>query len=114
MNHLSSLKSAKGGRQLLWLWGHWTTGGPYSLLGDGSMATQKPGTKLTIISGVLRGRRCIHEEDVFDKSVDSPVPVPAFRVRLVTEDGEPVRSVVVGCIASRWAGDKAAAERHYW
>jgi len=51
------------------------------------MATQKPGTKLTIISGSLRGRRCIHEEDVLDKSVDSPVPVPAFRVQLVTEDG---------------------------
>jgi len=61
------------------------------------MATQQPGTKLTIISGSLRGRRCIHEADVFDISLDSPVPVPAFRVHLVTEDGEPDRSVVVGC-----------------
>jgi len=66
------------------------------------MATQQPGTKLTIISGTLRGRRCIHEADVLDKSVDSPaVPVPAFRVHLVTEDGEPDRSVVVGCHSVR-------------
>jgi len=60
------------------------------------MATQPPGTKLTIISGCLRGRRCIHEADVLDKSVDSPVPVPAFRVRLVTEEGEEEHTVVVG------------------
>ena len=53
------------------------------------MATQQPGTKLTIISSSLRGRRCIHEADEFDKSVDSPVSVPAFRVRLVTGDEEP-------------------------
>ena len=61
------------------------------------MATQPPGTKLTIISGSLRGQRCIHLADVFDKSVDSPVPVPAFRVQLVAEEGEPVQVVVVGC-----------------
>ena len=61
------------------------------------MATQQPGTKLTIIAGSLRGRRCIHEADVFDKSLDSPVPVPAFRVLLVTDNEEPDRSVVVGC-----------------
>ena len=61
------------------------------------MATQQPGTKLTIISGSLRGRRCVHQADVYDKSVDSPVPVPAFRVRLVTEEGEPDQLVVLGC-----------------
>ena len=61
------------------------------------MPTQKPGTKLTIISGSLRGRRCIHEADVLDKSVDSTVPVPAFRVQMVTEDGVPECSVVVCC-----------------
>ena len=61
------------------------------------MATQQPGNKLTIISGPLRGRYCIHEADVFEKTLDSPVPVPAFRVHLVTGDGEPNRSVVVGC-----------------
>ena len=65
------------------------------------MATQQPGTKLTIISGCLRGRRCIHEADVLDQSVDSPVPVPAFRVHLVTEDGQPDRLVVVGCHSVR-------------
>ena len=48
------------------------------------MATQQPGTMLTIIAGAIRGRRCIHEAEVFEISVDSPVPVPAFRVRLVT------------------------------
>ena len=77
------------------------TGGPYSLLQEDGMATQQPGTKLTIISGSLRGCRCVHQADVYDKSVDSPVPVPAFRVRLVTEDGEPDRSVVVGCHSVR-------------
>ena len=61
------------------------------------MATQQPGTKLTIISGSFRGRHCIHQADVLDKTLDSPVPVPAFRVQLVTEDGEPDCSVVVGC-----------------
>lgn len=61
------------------------------------MATQQPGTKLTIISGSLRGRRCIHEADVFDKPIDSPVPDHAFRVQLVNDDGERDRSVVVGC-----------------
>ncbi len=61
------------------------------------MATQPPGTKLTIIAGALRGRRCVHQADVYDKSVDSPVPVPAFKVQLVTADGEPDSSVVVGC-----------------
>ena len=59
------------------------------------MATQQPGTKLTIIAGSLRGRRCIHEADLLDITVDSPVPVPAFRVQLVNAGGEP--SVVVGC-----------------
>lgn len=58
------------------------------------MATQQQGTKLTINSGSLRGRHCMHEADVFEKTLDSPVPVPAFRVRLVTEHGEPDRSVV--------------------
>ena len=48
------------------------------------------------MASIPRGRRCIHEADVFDRSVDSPVPVPAFKVRLVAEDGEPDRSVVVG------------------
>ena len=61
------------------------------------MATQQPGTKLTIIAGSLRERRGIHQADLLDKTLDSPVPVPAFRVNLVTEDGEPARSVVVGC-----------------
>ena len=70
---------------------------PYSLPQEDSVGTQQQGTKLTIISGSLRGRRCIHESDVFDKSVDSPVPVPAFRVRLVTKEGESDRTVVVGC-----------------
>ena len=56
------------------------------------MATQKPGTKLTTIAGPLRGQHCIHEADVLDKFL-----VPAFRVQLVTEDGEPERSIVVGC-----------------
>ena len=62
-----------------------------------TQTTQTPGTKLTIISGPLRGWRCIHQADVLHKSLDSPVPVPAFRVHLVTEDGEPDRSVVLGC-----------------
>ncbi len=61
------------------------------------MATQQPGTKLTIIAGPLRGRRCIHVADVFDKTLESPVPIPAFRVQLVSEEGEPDCSVVVGC-----------------
>ena len=61
------------------------------------MATQQPGTKLTIIAGSLRGRHCIHQADLLDKALDSPVPVPAFRVQLVTEDGGPDRSLVVGC-----------------
>ena len=60
------------------------------------MATQQPGTKLPIIAGTLRGRRCIHQADLLDKTVDSPVPIPAFQVQLVAEDGEPDRSVVVG------------------
>ncbi len=61
------------------------------------MATQQPGTKLTIISGPLRGSRCIHEADVFEPSMSSTVPGPALRVRLVTEAGEPEETVVVGC-----------------
>jgi len=52
------------------------------------MATQQPGTKLTIISGPLRGRRCIHEADVFEETMINPVSGPAFRAQLVTEDGE--------------------------
>ena len=47
------------------------------------MATQPPGTKLTIIAGTLRGRRCIHQADVFDKPISSPFPEHAFWVRLV-------------------------------
>ena len=65
------------------------------------MATQQPGTKLAIISGSLRGWRCIHEEDVLDKTLDSPVPVPAFRVQLVSEDGEMERTTVLGCHSVR-------------
>ena len=61
------------------------------------MATQQPGTKLTIISGPLRGRRCIHEADVFEPSNSSTVPGPAFRVRLVAVTGEPEVTVVLGC-----------------
>ena len=97
MKRLSSLKGAKGGDSSTGLMGCWTTGGPNSLLGEASIATQQPGTKLTIIAGVYRGRRCVHQADVFDKSLDSPVPIPAFRVRLVTDDGEPDQTVVVGC-----------------
>ena len=52
------------------------------------IATQQPGTKLTIISGFLRGRRCVHQADVFDKWKESPYPDYAFRVRLVGEDGQ--------------------------
>ena len=58
------------------------------------MATKQPGTKLTTISGMFRGRRCVHQADVFDKSLDSPVPVPAFRVRLVTAAARPTKSPV--------------------
>ncbi len=68
--------------------GCWTTGGPYSLLREGSIATQQPGTKLTIINGFLRGRRCVQQADVFDKSKESPYPDYAFRVRIVGEDGQ--------------------------
>ena len=97
MDHVLSLIDTKGGHRLFWFRGCWTTGGPNSLKQVESIATQQPGTKLTIISGFLRGRRCVHQADLFDESVDSPVPVPAFRVQLVAEDGEPDRSVVVGC-----------------
>ena len=38
------------------------------------MATKQPGTKLTTISGMFRGRRCVHQADVFDKSKESPYP----------------------------------------
>ncbi len=68
--------------------GCWTTGGPNSLLREDSIATQQPGTKLTIISGFLRGRRGNHQADLFDKFNDSPYPDYAFRVRLVEEDGQ--------------------------
>jgi len=44
------------------------------------MATQTAGTKLTIISGYLRGRRCIHQVDVFDKVKESPYADYPFRV----------------------------------
>ena len=92
---LTSLTDTKGSFGFR---GCWTTSGPDPSLQEDSIATQQPGTKLTIISGALRGRRCIHVEDEIDKSLDSPaVPVPAFRVRLVTDDGEPGQSIVVGC-----------------
>ena len=61
------------------------------------MATQQPGTKLTIIAGSLRGRRCIHLADVFDKPINSPVPDHAFRVQLVDDDDQAGESIVVGC-----------------
>ena len=98
VNHLGSLTTAKGGDNPLASQraAELIFGSPL-LFEGGFMAAQQPGTKMTIISGSLRGRRCIHEADVLDKSVDSPVPVPAFRVQLVTEDGEPDRSVVAGC-----------------
>ena len=51
------------------------------------MATQTAGTKLTIISGYLRGRRCIHQVDVFDKVKESPYLEHAFRLPLVEDDG---------------------------
>ena len=97
MNHPSSLTDTKGGQRLLWSEGCWTTSGPNSLLREDGIATQQPGTKLTIIAGPLRGRRCIHEADVLEPSTSSTVPGPAFRVRLVTEVGEPEETVVVGC-----------------
>ena len=52
------------------------------------MATQQPGNMLTIVSGAWRGLGYIHEQDLLEKTVDSPVPVSAFKVRLVTEEGE--------------------------
>ena len=61
------------------------------------MATQQPGTKLTIISGSLRGCRCIHLADIFDKPIGSPVPDHAFRVQLVDDDGQEGETMVVGC-----------------
>ena len=61
------------------------------------MATQTPGTKLTIISGSFRGRKCIHVADVFDKPVDSPVRDHGFRVQLVSDEGQEEQSLVVGC-----------------
>ena len=61
------------------------------------MATQTPGTKLTVISGYLRGRRCIHQADVFDKIKESPYSDHAFRVQLVGNDGNEGEFVVVGC-----------------
>ncbi len=61
------------------------------------MATQLPGTKLTIIAGSLRGRRCIHQADVFDNPISSPFPEHAFRMRLVDDQGVPEESIVVGC-----------------
>ncbi len=61
------------------------------------MATQPPGTKMTIIAGSLRGRRCIHQADVFDKTMSSPFPDHAFRVQLVDDQGVPGEAIVVGC-----------------
>lgn len=101
MNHLSSLKALREGNGSFGFRGCWTTSGSYSLLREDSIATQQPGTKLTIVAGPLRGRRCIHEADLLDKTLDSPVPIPAFRVQLVTDDGEPDQTVVVGCHSVR-------------
>ena len=42
------------------------------------MATQQPSTKLTIISGRLRGRHYIHVADVFEPSISSTVPGTAY------------------------------------
>ena len=33
------------------------------------------------IAGSLRGRKCIHLADVFDKPIDSPVPDHTFKVQ---------------------------------
>lgn len=62
-----------------------------------AVATQKPGTQLTIISGSLRGRKCTHLADVFARPVDSPVAGHGFRVQLLTDDAEEADSVVVAC-----------------
>ena len=39
------------------------------------MSTYPPNTKLTIISGYLRGRRCFFQVDVFDKVREWPYEV---------------------------------------
>ena len=83
----------------------------YSSLGEARIATQLPGTKLTIIAGPLRGRHCIHEADVFEKTLDSPAPVPAFRVQLVPEEGEPPLTVVVGSHSVKVGWQAASGRR---
>ena len=61
------------------------------------VATQTPGARLTIISGSLRGRKCIHLADVFARPVDSPTPGHGFRVQLLTDEGREAEFVVVAC-----------------
>lgn len=97
VKRLSSLKSVQGGRQLLWFTGRWSSSGPTPLLRGEIIATQQPGTKLTIIAGPLRGRRCIHLADVFGKPIGSPVLDHAFRVMLVNDEGQEGETMVVGC-----------------
>lgn len=57
----------------------------------------EPGTKVTIISGSYRGRKAVHLENVFDRSVDWPEPASGFLLKPQINDGEEEQSIVVRC-----------------
>ena len=74
------------------------SGGP-TLFKGGFMAplTLEPGTKVTVISGSYRGRRAIHQANVYDRSVDWPEPSSGFLLQLQNNEVEEERSIVVRC-----------------